>query len=142
MAFYIQKGHNIINKSVHHTINVNFTEAKLFVIRYRIDEAIKIYNTLKIIIITDAISAAKQIFDTSVYLYKLHLITTSKNLREFFNKNPNNSILFWDYPDCIKWSPHVLVDKASKSIQTNSILLCRTSWEFSRKEECNSIICR
>jgi len=110
--------------------------------RYRIDQAIKIYDTLKIIIITDTIPAAKQIFDTLVHLYQLYLITISKNLREFFNKNTNNSISFWDCSNCIKWSPHVLVDKASKNIQTNSILLCRILWKFSRKEECNSIICR
>jgi len=68
-AFYIQKSHNIIKKSVHHIANVNFTEAELFAIRCGINQAIKIYDTLKIIIITGAIPATKQIFDTSVHLY-------------------------------------------------------------------------
>jgi len=61
LVFHIQKSHNIINKSVYYTMNVNSTEAELFTIRCRIDQATKIYNASKIIIITDAISAMKQI---------------------------------------------------------------------------------
>jgi len=84
----------------------------------------------------------KWIFDTSVYLYQLHSIIISKNLREFFNKNPNNSISFWNFPDSIKWSPHVMVSNESKHIKIDPILLSRTSWELNKKEECDSIIYR
>ena len=79
----------------------------------------------------------KWIFDTSVYLYQLHFIIISKNLREFFNENPNNSISFWDFPDSIKWSPHVMVNNESKHIKIDPILLSRTSWELNKKEECD-----
>jgi len=34
---HIHKGHNIINRSVHHTMNINLAEAKLFIIRCGID---------------------------------------------------------------------------------------------------------
>ena len=44
---HIQKSHNIISKSVHYTMNINSTEAKLFAIGYRIDQATKIHNALK-----------------------------------------------------------------------------------------------
>jgi len=54
-VFHIQKSHNIIRKSVHHAMNVNSTEAELFAIRYRIDQATKIHNASKIFIITDTI---------------------------------------------------------------------------------------
>jgi len=43
---HIQKSHNIISKSVHYTMNVNSTEAELFAIGYRIDQATKIHNAL------------------------------------------------------------------------------------------------
>jgi len=57
-----------------------------FAIRYRIDQAIKLQDISKIVVITDAILATKQIFNTSVYLYQLHFITISKNLRKFFKR--------------------------------------------------------
>ena len=62
-------------------MNVNSTEAKLFVIIYEINQATKLYDILKIVIITDAILAMKQIFDTSIYLYQIHLIAISKSFR-------------------------------------------------------------
>ena len=37
---HIQKGYNIVNTCVYHTINVNFTKAELFAIRCRIDQAV------------------------------------------------------------------------------------------------------
>ena len=37
LVSHIQKSHNIVNKCVHHTMNVNYIEAELFAIRYRID---------------------------------------------------------------------------------------------------------
>ena len=120
-------------------MNVNFTEAKLFVIRYEIDQATKLHDILKIVIIIEAILAMKQIFDTSIHLYQIYSIAISKSFRQFFNRN---LILFWNCFDSIKWSPHILVENELKCIKINPILPSRTLWEFSRKEECNSIICR
>lgn len=94
LVSHIQKGHNIVKKCVYHVMNVNYTEAKLFAIRCRIDLVRKLYKALKVVIITNTIPAIKKIFDTLAYLYQLHLIIISKNLREFFNKNPNNLISF------------------------------------------------
>jgi len=123
-------------------MNINFTEAELFAIGCRIDKATKLHDASKTVIITDAIPAVKQIFDTSIHPYQIHLIAISKSLREFFNRNPHNSISFWDCPDSIKWSPHVLVDNELKHIKINHILPSRMLWEFSRKEDCDSIIRR
>jgi len=81
LVFHIQKSHNIINKFVHHAMNINSTEAKLFVIRCRIDQATKIYDASKIIIIIDAISAMKQIFDTLVHPYRLYIIVRVEDSR-------------------------------------------------------------
>jgi len=49
-------------------------------------------NITHIIIITDAIPAAKYIFDMSIHLYQLHSITILNNLKSFFNKNSNKFI--------------------------------------------------
>ena len=68
-------------------MNITSTEAKLFAIRCGINYTIHLQNIKCIVVITDAILAIKQIFNTSVYLYQLHSITISKNLRDFFNNN-------------------------------------------------------
>ena len=122
--------------------NLSITLWMVFTIRYRIDQAIKLQDISKIVVITDAIPATKQIFNTSVYLYQLHSITISKNLRKFFKKNSNNSISFWNYPDSIKWSLYSKVNKELKYIKIDPILPSKMSWKFSRKEEYDSIIHR
>jgi len=94
----------------------------VFTIRYRIDQAIKLQDISKIVVITDAIPATKQIFNTSVYLYQIHSITISKNFRNFFKKNSNNSISFWNYPDSIKWFLYSKVNKELKYIKIDPIL--------------------
>jgi len=96
IILHIQRKHRIIMKTVHHTINVMSTKAKIFAIRCGISQVSQIQDVTCIVIITDTIPAAKRIFDTSLYLYQLHSITISSNLRKFFNKNSSNSISFWD----------------------------------------------
>jgi len=65
-------------------MNVTSTEVKLFAIRYEINWAIQTQNTTHIIVITNTISAAKQIFDMSNHFYQLHSITIFSNLKGFF----------------------------------------------------------
>jgi len=57
-----------VTKTLHHTVNVMSTEAKLFTIKCDINKATNRNNISKIIIITDSIHAAKKIFDLSFYL--------------------------------------------------------------------------
>jgi len=96
---HIYRGQEIIAKSVHYAINVNFTKAKLFAIKCGINHTIYLQNFNHIIVITDAISATKWIFNMTVHPYQLHFIAILKNLKEFFNKSPNNFIDFWNCPD-------------------------------------------
>ena len=72
---YIQREWDIIVKIVHHATNVNFMEAKLFTIRYGINHAMQLQDISCIISVTDAISAAKWIFDISTHLYCYELKT-------------------------------------------------------------------
>ena len=60
-----------IVKTINHTINATFTEAELFAIRCRLNQAIWLTNIKHIIVITDAIYAAKRIFDSSIHLYQI-----------------------------------------------------------------------
>ena len=60
---------NPIKKTLHHTINITITEAKLFTIRCGINQAIQVINASHIIIITDAIYLAQHIFDSLVHSY-------------------------------------------------------------------------
>jgi len=57
-----------IIKTIHHAINVTFTEAELFAIRCGLNQAIWLTN---IIIITDFIHAAKKIFNLSIHSYQI-----------------------------------------------------------------------
>jgi len=127
LVSHIYRGQEIIVKSVHHTINITFTEAKLFTIRCEINYVVQLQDITCIIVITDMILAAKQIFNSSFHLYELYSIVISKDLRCFFKRNLNNTINFWDCPDSIKWSPHLLVDKESKHIKIDSVFSSKTS---------------
>ena len=89
---------------------------------------------------TDAIPTARRIFDSFIHPYQLYSIIISKDLRAFFNKNSNNSIIFWDCLSNIKWSSHLIVDKELKCLKINLILPCKFSWELNRKEEYDDIV--
>ena len=78
-------------------MNYLTTKAKLFVIRCGISQETLMQNITWIVIIINAILAAKKIFDTFYYSYQLYSITISNDLRKFFSKNSSNTITFWDY---------------------------------------------
>ena len=140
MALHIWREHALITKSTYYAMNISSTEAELFTIRCGISQAIHINDITNIVVVTDAISAAKRIFDMLCYPFQLHSIAISRDLRAFFNQDPRNSITFWDCPSDNEWPPHHLVDKESKTSKFNPILPSKTSWDYSRKDECDSII--
>jgi len=67
---YVHFFSNSIKKMFNYAINIIITKAKLFTIRYRISQAIQVYKTSYIIVISDAIHAAQRIFDLSVHSYQ------------------------------------------------------------------------
>ena len=77
---YIHLHSNLIKKTSHHTINITFMEAKLFVIRCSINQAIQFPNISCIIIITDSIYVAQKIFNSSIYPYQRQFIAIFKDL--------------------------------------------------------------
>jgi len=56
-------------KTIHYTINILFTKAKLFAVRCGISQVTQIQGITQIIIVINAIPVAKRIFGTSHYLY-------------------------------------------------------------------------
>ena len=92
---HIHVHNNPIIKTLYHTINVTFTEAKLFTIRCDINQVTQSININCIIVIMDSIYITKRISDLLVYLYQIQLFTISKELREFFKRDLHNSIEFW-----------------------------------------------
>jgi len=89
-------------KTIHHTVNITMIEAKLFIIKCGINQAIHITNALYIIVITDAIHLAKKIFNLLTYSYQVQSITIAQDFREFFYRNPENLIDFWKCPSKAK----------------------------------------
>jgi len=73
----------------------------------------------------------------STYLYQLHSIVISKDLKVFFKKSCSNIIKFWDCPNFIKWS---LVNRKTKHLKIDSIFSGKLLWEVDKKEECNFIV--
>jgi len=87
--------HNIpIIKTLHHTINVTSTKAKLFAIKCGINQATQIASINHIIVITNSIYATKRIFDSLVHPYQIQLSTILRELRKFFGKDQHNCIEF------------------------------------------------
>ena len=120
--------------------NITTTEAKLFAIWCGINQVASIANINHIVVIMDSLHAAKRIFDSSLHPYQIQSAAISHELRDFFLKDINNCIEFWDCPSKQKWPLHALVDKDSKSSDSIPIFPCKSSWDFCKKQECDSIL--
>jgi len=60
-----------IKKTLHHAIDITSTEAELFAIRYRINQAVQTDDFSYIIVITYVLHAVQKIFDSSIHPYHL-----------------------------------------------------------------------
>ena len=99
-----------------------------------------ISNINHIIIITDSLHAAKRIFGSLSHMYQIHSVIIFHKLREFFLKDSNNCIEFWDCPSKQKWLLYSLMDKDSKSFDSWPIFLCKSFWDYCKKYKCNFIL--
>ena len=118
---------NPIIKTIYHTINIMSTEAELFTIRYGINQATYLLNIKRIVIILYFFHATKRIFDSSIHLYQIYLTAILYELREFFKRNTDNSIKFWDCPSHYNWGSHSIINKEIKSFNSISNLSCKSS---------------
>lgn len=129
-----------IIKTLYHMVNIIFTEAELFFIKCSINQAVNIPGISKITITTDSIHAMKRIFDSSLHLFQIHVVSISNELREFFLLSTNNSIKFWECLSHCNWSLYKTVDRETKQSHQIPLFPCKLSWDFRKKSEYNNII--
>ena len=127
-------------KTVHHAVFVTSSEAELFAMRCRINQACSKDNISKIIVITDSIHAAKLIFNSSSHPLQSHSVAILSELQLFFNKSQDNTIEFWECPSCLKWRFYKDIDKDSKSFNPTPIFPYKTSWDYCKKTNSDDVI--
>jgi len=125
---------------IHYAVHVTSTEAELFAIRCSINQASNLDNMSKIIVVTDSIYAARKIFEPSVHLYQVQSAAILSDLHSFFKHHENNSIKFWQCLSHLKWHLHNEVGKETKTFNLTSLYLCKTSWDFSKKNKSDNIL--
>ena len=108
--------------------------------RCDINQAVGIPHINYIIIITDSIHIAKKIFDLLLYPYQIYSAAISGELRDFFSKDINNCIKFWDCSSNENQLLYLAVDKDSKRFDLSLSFPCKLSWDFCKKHDCNSIL--
>jgi len=111
-----------IIKTLHRAINITTAEAELFAICCSINHNIKY-----IIVITDSLHIARRIFNSFTHLYQIHSAAISSELREFFSKDSQNHIKFWDCPSKQQWALHQIVDKETKIMVSIPMFPCKSS---------------
>lgn len=79
---------------LNHVVHITSSEVELFTIRYEINQASKLSDILKIIVVTDSIHVARRIFDLSIHSLQVHTTIILKELQSFFSCYQNNSIEF------------------------------------------------
>ena len=126
-------------KTIHHAAFVTSTEAEMFAIRCGINQATAKSNVSKIVIVTDSIHAAKRIFNPFSHLLQIQSVAILKDLRLFFSKDPNNLIMFWECPSCLNWYLHKAVNLEMKVFHPTLLFPSKTSWDYSKKVECDDI---
>jgi len=92
------------------------------------------------VVITDSLHIARKIFDSSTHPYQIHSAAISSELREFFSKDSQNYIKFWDCLSKQQWALHQMVDKETKNIVSIPSFPCKSSWNFCKKSECKLIL--
>ena len=114
-------------KTLYHTAFVTSLEAELFAIRCSINQASFKENISKIIVITNFIHVVKKIFDPLSHLLQIYTVVILEKLCQFFFKNSNNLIKFWECSSCLNWYLHKTVNLEMKVSNPSPIYPCKTS---------------
>jgi len=137
---HIHSFNKSIVKTLHSAINIITAKAELFAIRCGISQAVANHNVKHIIVITDSLHITRKIFDSSTHLYQIHSAAISSELREFFSKDSQNHIEFWDCSSKQQWALHQIVNKETKNMVSILMFPCKSFWDFYKKSECDSIL--
>ena len=112
----------------------------MFAIRCGISQASSKENISKIIIITNFIHVAKKIFDLSSHPLQSQSVAILGDLCQFFSRDPNNLIEFWECPSRFDWHLHKAVNLEMKAFNSTPVYSCKMSWDYSKKTECDNIL--
>ena len=131
--------HSLI-KILHYVAFVTSAEAELFTIRCGINQVSSKENISKIIVFTDSIHVAKKIFDPLSHSLQIHAVAILNELQQFFSRDSNDSIEFWECPSRLNQHLHKTVDLETKTSNPTPVYPCKTSWDYSKKTECDNIL--
>ena len=70
------------------------------------------------------------------------VILLASAIKFFFSKDGRNEIHFWYCPSKAKWSSHKLIDEQVKVNTCVPTFLSKDSHLFSKKKECDNILCK
>ena len=101
-------------KTLHNAINITTAKAELFAIQCSINQVITNYNIKNIIVIIDSLYIVRRIFDSSTHSYQIYSVAIFIELREFFFKDSQNYIKFWNCPSKQHWALHQLCQEHRK----------------------------
>ena len=124
---YIHSFDKPVIKTLHRAINITTAEAELFTIQCSINQAVANPNIKHIVVIIDSLYITRKILNSSTHLYQIYLAAISIELREFFSKDSQNCIIFWDCPSKQQWVLHQLVDKETKNMVSTLLFPCKSS---------------
>jgi len=103
--------------------------------------AMKIDSVHDIMVITDSIAAAKKILESKVDPLQNMFIPLASAIKTFLSKDGRNKIRFWYCPSKAEWPRHKLIDDQVKASSCAPTFPSKESHLFSRKKECNNILC-
>jgi len=72
---------------------------------------------------------------------QIHVVAILEELCYLFSRNSNNVIEFGESTSRLNWHLHKAVDHELKSSNPTPVYPCKISWDFSRKSECDDILC-
>ena len=101
-------------KTLHSAINITTAKAELFAIQCGINQVITNYNIKNVIVIIDSLHIVRRIFDSSTHPYQIYSVAIFIELREFFFKDSQNYIKFWDYSSKQHWALYQLCQEYRK----------------------------
>jgi len=110
-------------------------------IRADLIPAMEIDSVHNITVITDSIAAAKKILESKVDPLQNIFIPLASAIKTFLSKDSRNKIRFWYCPSKAEWPKHKLVDDQVKASSCAPTFPSKESHLFSRKKECDNILC-
>ena len=81
----------------------------------------------------------KKFFNLFSHPYQSHIAFILKELQAFFSHYQENLIKFWKCPSYCNWSFYKVVDIETKLFNPILLFSCKSSWNFSKKKECNDL---